>query len=228
MAAAAAAAQSLSTNLQAIHKPNLHKLQSPSSQSLKPYTLQNPSFLRNSSRNSSLLQPISATALPTANPERFASVEKVPQWSVRAIKAFSQAELQARKLKHPETGTDSLLLGVLMEGTGVAARYLWENGITVFRTRDMIVKLLENADEFAVVPDEFPPLTEDAQRAIDWAVDRRIKSGDGGEITTIDMILGIWSDADSPGHKVLAAMGFNDEKAKELESRNSGPGIVDA
>ncbi|CAN1186116.1 ATP-dependent Clp protease ATP-binding subunit CLPT2, chloroplastic [Linum perenne] len=184
MAAAAAAAQSLSTNLQAIHKPNLHKLQSPSSQSLKPYTLQNPSFSRNSSsisitlrRNSSLLQPISATALPTANPERFASVEKVPQWSVRAIKAFSQAELQARKLKHPETGTDSLLLGVLMEGTGVAARYLWENGITVFRTRDMIVKLLENADEFAVVPDEFPPLTEDAQRAIDWAVDRRIKSG---------------------------------------------------
>ncbi|CAN1309934.1 hypothetical protein LINPERPRIM_LOCUS27877 [Linum perenne] len=34
---------------------------------------------------------------------------------VRAIKSFSQAELQARKLKHPQTETDSLLLGVLMK-----------------------------------------------------------------------------------------------------------------
>ncbi|CAN0841815.1 ATP-dependent Clp protease ATP-binding subunit CLPT2, chloroplastic [Linum grandiflorum] len=230
-AAAAAVAQSLSTNLQKVHKPNLQtpKLQPP--QSLKSYTLQNPSFSRISDstfrRRRSLLQPIPATALPTANPERLASVEKVPQWSVKAIKAFAQAELQARKLKCPETGTDSLLLGVLIDGTSAAAKYLWENGITAFRTRDVIIKFLEDDDVFAV-PGEFPPLTEDAQRAVDWAVDHKMKSGAGGEVTTIDMILGIWSDADSPGHKVLAAMGFNDEKAKELESRNSGPGMVEA
>ncbi|CAN0841813.1 ATP-dependent Clp protease ATP-binding subunit CLPT2, chloroplastic [Linum grandiflorum] len=235
-AAAAAVAQSLSTNLQKVHKPNLQtpKLQPP--QSLKSYTLQNPSFSRISDstfrRRRSLLQPIPATALPTAGfpgiRRGLHQLRKYPsEWSVKAIKAFAQAELQARKLKCPETGTDSLLLGVLIDGTSAAAKYLWENGITAFRTRDVIIKFLEDDDVFAV-PGEFPPLTEDAQRAVDWAVDHKMKSGAGGEVTTIDMILGIWSDADSPGHKVLAAMGFNDEKAKELESRNSGPGMVEA
>ncbi|GKU95430.1 hypothetical protein SLEP1_g8794 [Rubroshorea leprosula] len=72
-----------------------------------------------------------------------------------------------------------------------------------------------------------PPLTEDAQRALDWAVDQKLKSGDGGEITTIDLLLSIWSEAESPGHKILAALGFNDDKAKELTSLSSEPGFVD-
>lgn len=30
------------------------------------------------------------------------------------------------------------------------------------------------------------------------------------------LLLGIWAQKDSAGHKVLAALGFNDEKAKEV------------
>jgi len=41
---------------------------------------------------------------------------------------------------------------------------------------------------------------------------------DGGEITTAHIILGIWSDVDSLGHKILSNFGINDEKAKELEA----------
>ena len=37
-------------------------------------------------------------------------------WEARAVKSFSMGELEARKLKYPNTGTESLLLGILTEG----------------------------------------------------------------------------------------------------------------
>jgi hypothetical protein len=38
------------------------------------------------------------------------------RWSWKAIKAFTMAELEARKLKFATTGTEALLLGILIEG----------------------------------------------------------------------------------------------------------------
>ncbi|KAJ1416051.1 Clp, N-terminal [Sesbania bispinosa] len=77
-------------------------------------------------------------------------------------------ELEARKLKYPTTGTEALLMGVLIEGTNLAAKFLRANGITLFKVRDETVKLLGKADLFFFSP-EHPPLTDEAQRALDWA-----------------------------------------------------------
>lgn len=52
-------------------------------------------------------------------------------------------------------------------------------------------------------------------------------AGDNGEITTTHLLLGVWSQQGSPGYKVLAALGFNDEKAKELKNVISEPGFVE-
>ncbi|CAK7355745.1 unnamed protein product [Dovyalis caffra] len=183
-------------------------------QSLKPFT--SLSWPRKTTTHLSTHRPISATvlsSLPTA-------------WSWRAIKAFAMAELEARKLKFANTGTEALLLGILIEGTSLAAKYLWANGITVFKVREEIIKLLGKADMY-YFPPERPPLTDDAQKVLDWAFDHKRKSGDSGEITTSDLLLGIWSEVESPGHKILAALGFSDEKVKELEASSSGPGFVD-
>ena len=38
------------------------------------------------------------------------------RWSARAIRSFGLGELEARKLKYPNTGTDALLMGILIEG----------------------------------------------------------------------------------------------------------------
>ncbi|CAL9124562.1 unnamed protein product [Musa textilis] len=161
--------------------------------------------------------------LPTAKPER-ASAEKLPsngggnecdRWSLRAIKAFGMAELEARKLKYPNTGTEALLMGILVEGTSEAAKFLRANGITVFKVREETVKLLGKSDMYFFSP-EHPPLTGPAQRALDWAVDEKLKSGEDGEITTAHLLLGIWSEKESAGHKILASLGFDDEKASEL------------
>ena len=41
-------------------------------------------------------------------------------------------------------------------------------------------------------------------------------AGESGEITTTHLLLGIWLEKESAGHKIMDALGFDDEKAKEL------------
>ncbi|KAF3943922.1 hypothetical protein CMV_029566 [Castanea mollissima] len=44
------------------------------------------------------------------------------RWSARAIKSFGMVELEARKLKYPNTGTESLLMGILVREDPVFRR----------------------------------------------------------------------------------------------------------
>ena len=65
---------------------------------------------------------------------------------------------------------------LLIKGTSEAAKFLRANGITLFKVREETVKLLGKSDMYFFSP-EHPPLTEPAQRALDWAVDEKMKSG---------------------------------------------------
>ncbi|KAH6804655.1 Double Clp-N motif protein [Perilla frutescens var. frutescens] len=141
--------------------------------------------------------------------------DKKPKWSSRSIKSFAMGELEARKLKYPNTGTEALLMGILVEGTSLAAKLLRESGVTLFKVREETVNLLGKSDMYFFSP-EHPPLTEQARKALDWAVEEKLKSGDTGEITTAHLTLGLWSQKESAGHKIMAALGFDDEKAAEL------------
>ncbi|XP_019086223.1 PREDICTED: ATP-dependent Clp protease ATP-binding subunit CLPT1, chloroplastic-like [Camelina sativa] len=120
--------------------------------------------------------------VPTAQPENGSS-DKIPRWSARAIKSLAMGELEARKLKYPSTGTEAILMGILVEG---------------------------------LCP-EHPPLTEPAQKAIAWAIDEKNKSAVDGELTTAYLLLGIWSQKDSAARQILEKLGFNEDKAKEVE-----------
>lgn len=65
---------------------------------------------------------------------------------------------------------------VNLAGTSLAAKFLRENGITLFKVREETVKLLGKSDMYFFSP-EHPPLTEPAQKALDWAVEEKLKSG---------------------------------------------------
>lgn len=69
------------------------------------------------------------------------------------------------------------LIFILSAGTNFASKFLWANGITLLKVREEIVKLRGKPDLYFFSP-EHPPLTEDAQRALDWAIDEKIKSGE--------------------------------------------------
>jgi len=138
-------------------------------------------------------------------------------WEARAVKSFSMAELEARKLKYPNTGTESLLLGILTEGTSEAARFLRRNGVTLFGAKEEIIKLLGKADMYFFSA-EHPALTSSAQKALAWAVDSKNKpeGAYGEELSTTMLVLGIWAQKGCAGQKILETLGINDDKIAEL------------
>uniref|UniRef100_A0A1J3CMS7 Clp protease-related protein, chloroplastic n=1 Tax=Noccaea caerulescens TaxID=107243 RepID=A0A1J3CMS7_NOCCA len=158
-------------------------------------------------------------SVPTSQPENGSS-DKLPKWSARAIKSLAMGELEARKLKYPNTGTEAILMGILVEGTSTAAKFLRGNGVTLFKVRDETIDLLGKSDMYFFSP-EHPPLTEPARKAIDWAIDEKKKSGVDGELTTAYLLLGIWSQKGSAGRQILETLGFSEDKAKQVaESMN--------
>lgn len=68
-------------------------------------------------------------------------------------------------------------------------------------------------------------------RLQDWLlssiVSMLVVTGGIGEVMPAHILLGIWSEVESPGHKILATLGFTDEKSKELESFASESGFLD-
>ncbi|KAL6509469.1 hypothetical protein OROGR_022779 [Orobanche gracilis] len=112
-------------------------------------------------------------SLPTT--KTGAASDNKPKWSARAIKSFAMGELEAGKLRYPNIGTEAFLMGILIEGTSLAARFLMKNGITISKVREETVRLLGKSDPSFSSPDH-PPLTEPAQRALDWAVEEKLKS----------------------------------------------------
>ncbi|KAI3800119.1 hypothetical protein L1987_35429 [Smallanthus sonchifolius] len=166
-----------------------------------------------SGRFSSIVATV-ASSPTTPTPDK-ATPENSAKWSFRFIKSFAMGELEARKLKYNNTGTEALLMGILVEGTSLAAKLLRESGVTLFKVREETVKLLGKSDMYIFSP-EHPPLTEAAQKAIDWAINEKLKSGETGEVTTSHLLLGIWAQKESAGHKIMATLGFDDDKAKEL------------
>jgi len=152
--------------------------------------------------------------LPTGNSERIVGRGN-PAWEARAVKSYSMAELEARKLKYSTTGTEALVMGILTEGTSAAAKFLRKNGITLFGIRDETVKLLGKADMYFFSP-EHPPLTQPAQDALDWALDEKSRLGIDGEVSTTLLLLGIWAQKGSAGQTILSSLGFDDKMATEL------------
>ncbi|KAG6513800.1 hypothetical protein ZIOFF_024137 [Zingiber officinale] len=84
-----------------------------------PISLAPSRFFSRSNFRSSATAATVVFMLPTAKPE-LASTGKKPscnrggnvrrRWSLRSIKSFAMAELEARKLKYPSTGTEALLM----------------------------------------------------------------------------------------------------------------------
>ncbi|RAL44446.1 unnamed protein product [Cuscuta campestris] len=174
----------------------------------------------------SLIKASVSISLPSSNADGAVSPKNLPdrRWSSKAIKSFAMSELEARKLKYATTGTAALLMGILIEGTSFASKYLWAIGITLLKVREETIKVCGKASYYTSCP-EHPPLTEDAEKALDWALSNEAKTGGDGEITTTHLLLGIWLQEGSPGHKIMASLGFNNGKAQELKDLISKPGF---
>lgn len=69
---------------------------------------------------------------------------EVVGYTPRAKRVLELSMAEARRLGHNYIGTEHLLLGLIREGEGVAARVLQEVGVELNKARDEIMKLLAN------------------------------------------------------------------------------------
>ncbi len=123
--------------------------------------------------------------------------------SRRAKQVMSFAQEEARAFNHPYIGTEHLLLGLILEGEGVAARVLAELGVTITKAR--------NAVEFIVGRGEGPrqnteiDLTARAKKVFEYAFDEARKLNHT-YISTEHILLGLVRNAEGVATGVLEIM----------------------
>ena len=117
----------------------------------------------------------------------------------RAIKAIMLAQEEARRLGHNLVGTEQILLGLIGEGTGVAARVLKDFGITLEKARKEVENLIGRGSGF--LPAELP-FTPKAKRIFEQSFKEANQLGHN-YIGTEHLLLAITQDKDGVAAKVM-------------------------
>ncbi len=128
----------------------------------------------------------------------------------RAIKSIMLAQEEARRLGHNLVGTEQILLGLLREGTSVAAIVLKEMDVTLESTRKVVEKIIGRGSGF--VPAEIP-FTPKAKRLFEQSFKEARQLGHN-YIGPEHLLLAILQDTDSVAGKVLQSLGVNPSTAR--------------
>src|SRR5690348_2809747 len=132
------------------------------------------------------------------------------KFTERARKVLSLAQEEAQRFNHPYIGTEHLLLGLVREGEGVAARVLTNMGVQLPKVRSA-VEFIIGRGEGAVIGEI--GLTPRAKKVIELAVDeaRRL---DHSYIGTEHLLLGLVREGEGIAAGVLESLGVSLEKVR--------------
>jgi ATP-dependent Clp protease ATP-binding subunit ClpA len=125
------------------------------------------------------------------------------RFTERARRVVALAQEEARMLSHPYIGTEHILLGLLREGHGVAARALESPGISVEAVRQQIVELIGRGQQ---VPSGHIPFTPRAKMVLALSLREALQFGHE-DIGAEHILLGLIRDGDGVAVQVLANLG---------------------
>jgi ATP-dependent Clp protease ATP-binding subunit ClpC len=138
----------------------------------------------------------------------------------RQVVVFAQDE--ARSLKHNYIGTEHLLLGLLREEEGLAARVLRSFGLELEEVRARVTAIIgvgEDATSGQI------PFTPRAKKALELSMREALGMGHNF-IGTEHILLGLARVTDGVGARVLADLGFNAERIRnDVIRKLGGPGV---
>jgi ATP-dependent Clp protease ATP-binding subunit ClpA len=132
------------------------------------------------------------------------------RFSERARKVLTLAQEEAQRFNHNYIGTEHLLLGLLREGEGVAAKVLFNLGIELTKVRSA-VEFIIGRGERQVMGDI--GLTPRAKKVIELAVDEARRLGHH-YIGTEHLLLGLLREEEGVAAGVLEKLGMSIEKAR--------------
>ncbi|MGI5831315.1 MAG: ATP-dependent Clp protease ATP-binding subunit [Thermoguttaceae bacterium] len=123
----------------------------------------------------------------------------------RARKVMQLANQEAQRFNHEYIGTEHLLLGLIKEGSGVAATVLNELGVDLRKIRIEIEKLVRNGPDLAMMGHR--PQTPRAKKVIEFAIDEARALGQV-HIGTEHLLLGLLREQEGVAAQVLMNIGL--------------------
>ncbi len=135
---------------------------------------------------------------------------KFDKFTERARKVLTLAQEEAQRFNHNYIGTEHLLLGLVREGDGVAARVLSNMGVQLPKVRSAVEFIIGRGDQ---APTGDIGLTPRAKKVIELAVDeaRRLNHH---YIGTEHLLLGLVREGEGIAAGVLESLGVNLEKVR--------------
>ena len=136
--------------------------------------------------------------------------DRFDKFTERARKVLSLAQEEAQRFQHNYIGTEHLLLGLVREGEGVAAKVLSNLGVELYQVRNAVEFIIGRGDR--IVLGEIG-LTPRAKKVIELAVDeaRRLNHH---YIGTEHLLLGLIREGEGIAAGVLESLGVNLEKVR--------------
>jgi ATP-dependent Clp protease ATP-binding subunit ClpC len=136
--------------------------------------------------------------------------DRFDKFTERARRVLSFAQGEAQRFQHNYIGTEHLLLGLVREGEGVAAKVLLKLGVALNKVRSNVEYIIGRGDR--IVLGEIG-LTPRAKKVIELAVDeaRRLNHH---YIGTEHLLLGLLREGEGIGAGVLESLGVTLEQAR--------------
>lgn len=140
------------------------------------------------------------------------------RFTQRAQRALMHAQEEARAMNYPAVGTEHILLGVVKEGEGIAARALTNLGVDIDRLREEIKRLIGTTDGQPGEEAGDLPITPRAKKVLNLAFDEARLQG-VNYVGTEHLLLAILREEESVAAQVLTVMGvrLDDVRAQVWE-----------
>ena len=130
----------------------------------------------------------------------------------KAIKAIMLAQDEARRLGHNFVGTDKILLGLIGEGTGVAAKVLKSVGVNLKDARIEVEKIIGLGSGDVEVEIPFTPR---AKTVLEFSLEEAQQLGHN-YIGTEHLLLGLIREGEGVAVRVLENLGVDLSKVPTL------------
>ena len=134
------------------------------------------------------------------------------RFTERARKVMTLARQEAQKLNNDYIGTEHILLGLVQEGSGVAAQVLKNLDVDLRKVRAEVERLVEHGT--SPVSGTQLPFTPRAKRVLELALEEAQNLGHN-YIGTEHLLLGLIRESDGPAAHVLQNLGVKPEDVRE-------------
>ncbi|XP_010929657.1 ATP-dependent Clp protease ATP-binding subunit ClpA homolog CD4B, chloroplastic isoform X2 [Elaeis guineensis] len=125
------------------------------------------------------------------------------RFTEKAIKVIMLAQEEARRLGHNFVGTEQILLGLIGEGTGIAAKVLKSMGINLKDARVEVEKIIGRGSGFVAVEIPFTPR---AKRVLELSLEEARQLGHN-YIGSEHLLLGLLREGEGVAARVLESLG---------------------